>query len=456
MVRRRIPPEDRVNIEEENMIHRFPQIRFITLLTIVAIPFAAFAAEPVGRQHGGGSTMDWQLNSTGHDKATLSWSCGDGEVEVVEVQERQEPSRSAIATSARFRTARAPGNCGSRRRSRRTVAKKLEAARAANDDKAARKIMKDAGLDPDAIDAVRRVHGRERRDRQHGRVRKASNAAGSASGASVSTPTRRPSGPIAVNDQVIPDDLIVQGSGCVGFDCVNNESFGFDTIRLKENNLRIKFEDTSRRQPSRPTTGSSPPTTPPAAARASSRSRTSPARRVPFTITAGAPTNSIFVDSTGRVGFRTSTPVLDLHINTSNTPAIRLEQNNAGGFTAQTWDIGAQRGELLRPRRDRRLAPAVPHPPGRADQLARHLRRRRRRHRHRQPGRDSSTSPTATTRAASASDELANRHRRLLHRLTRGAGIGTDAASDSLASDASVERLANAVADCHVTDGRRA
>ena len=46
-------------------------------------------------------------------------------------------------------------------------------------------------------------------------------------------------------DQVIPDDLIVQGSACIGLDCVNNESFGFDTIRLKENNLRIKFDDTS-------------------------------------------------------------------------------------------------------------------------------------------------------------------------------------------------------------------
>src|ERR1700682_283443 len=49
----------------------------------------------------------------------------------------------------------------------------------------------------------------------------------------------------AVSDFVIADDLIVQGSACVGLDCVNNESFGFDTLRLKENNTRIKFEDTS-------------------------------------------------------------------------------------------------------------------------------------------------------------------------------------------------------------------
>src|SRR2546428_12029828 len=49
----------------------------------------------------------------------------------------------------------------------------------------------------------------------------------------------------AFPDQVIPDDVIVQGSACVGLDCVNNESFGFDTIRLKENNTRIAFVDTS-------------------------------------------------------------------------------------------------------------------------------------------------------------------------------------------------------------------
>src|SRR5262245_54118892 len=46
-------------------------------------------------------------------------------------------------------------------------------------------------------------------------------------------------------DQVFPDDVIVQGSNCVGLDCVINESFGFDTLRLRENNLRIKFDDTS-------------------------------------------------------------------------------------------------------------------------------------------------------------------------------------------------------------------
>jgi len=46
-------------------------------------------------------------------------------------------------------------------------------------------------------------------------------------------------------DQVINDDLIVVQSECVGQDCVNGEVFDFSTIRLKENNLRIDFIDTS-------------------------------------------------------------------------------------------------------------------------------------------------------------------------------------------------------------------
>lgn len=152
---------------------------------------------------------------------------------------------------------------------------------------------------------------------------------------------------VTAADQVIPDDLIVQGSECVGLDCVNNENFGFDTIRLKENNLRIHFDDTS-------TSAGFPANdwrliANDSASGGSSKFsiEDSTSSKTPFTITAGAATNSIFADSTGRIGLRTSTPVLDLHINTSNTPAIRLEQNNSGGFTAQTWDIGANEANFF-------------------------------------------------------------------------------------------------------------
>jgi hypothetical protein len=152
---------------------------------------------------------------------------------------------------------------------------------------------------------------------------------------------------ITATDQVIPDDLIVQSSLCVGFDCVNNENFGFDTIRLKENNTRIKFEDTSAGSfPSQDwqlTANDSAS----GGANKFSIDAITPSSSTPFTILAGAPSSSIFVDSTGRVGLRKSTPVLDLHIATGNTPAIRLEQTNASGFTAQTWDIAGNEANFF-------------------------------------------------------------------------------------------------------------
>jgi hypothetical protein len=154
-------------------------------------------------------------------------------------------------------------------------------------------------------------------------------------------------GVITAADQVIADDLIVQGSTCVGLDCVANESFGFDTLRLKENNTRIKFDDTSASAgfPANDWQLTANDSASGGSSKFSIEDITG--SKVPFTVTAGASTNSIFVDSTGRVGFRTATPVLDLHVATSNTPAIRLEQNNSGGFTAQTWDIGANEANFF-------------------------------------------------------------------------------------------------------------
>src|SRR5207237_6713662 len=113
-------------------------------------------------------------------------------------------------------------------------------------------------------------------------------------------------------DQVIPDDLIVQGSLCVGLDCVNNESFGFDTIRLKENNTRIKFDDTST-SPGFPANDWQLTANDSASGGASKFSiEDISGAKVPFTVTAGAPTNSLFVAFSGKLGLRTATPVLEV------------------------------------------------------------------------------------------------------------------------------------------------
>src|SRR3990170_3369498 len=134
-------------------------------------------------------------------------------------------------------------------------------------------------------------------------------------------------------DQVIPDDLIVQGSVCVGLDCVNGESFGFATIRLKENNTRIDFTDTS--------VGTFPTRDWRLEANSSANgganyfaikdmgdnSTGAEGGTALLTVTAGARANSIFVSSAGNVGFGTSTPVLVAHGRNGNTPGLRLEQD---------------------------------------------------------------------------------------------------------------------------------
>ncbi len=140
-------------------------------------------------------------------------------------------------------------------------------------------------------------------------------------------------------DQVFLDDLIVDGSACIGQDCVNGENFGFDTIRLKENNLRIKFQDTS-------SSASFPSVDWQITANDSSNGGANKfsiddidGGRTPFTIEAGSISNALYVDSDGDVGVGPSSPVVEVHAVDGNTPTVRLEQNGSSGFTPQTWDV---------------------------------------------------------------------------------------------------------------------
>jgi hypothetical protein len=158
---------------------------------------------------------------------------------------------------------------------------------------------------------------------------------------------------LASPDQVIPDDLIVQGSACVGLDCVNNESFGFDSIRVKENNDRIQFDDTSTsagfatnnwqiRANSSANGGASFLGIVDQGATGNSETGT-----IVFEVDAGAAANALRVASNSKLGLRTATPVLDVHVNTTDTPAMRFEQNNSGGFTAQTWDVAGNEANFF-------------------------------------------------------------------------------------------------------------
>jgi len=140
--------------------------------------------------------------------------------------------------------------------------------------------------------------------------------------------------------QVIATDLVVQGSVCAGFDCASSESFGFDTQRYKENNLRIHFDDTS-------SSASFPSNDWRIAINDTSNGGSSyfavedaTAGTTPFRVMAGAGNNAIYVsNSGGNVGFGTASPVVEAHIADGDSPTLRLEQNGSNGWTPQIWDI---------------------------------------------------------------------------------------------------------------------
>jgi hypothetical protein len=140
-------------------------------------------------------------------------------------------------------------------------------------------------------------------------------------------------------DLCYADDMIIQYSLCVGVDCVCNMNFGFDTIVLKENNLRILFDDTS-------TSGSFPYNDWRLIANDSNNGGASyfaiedaTAGRRPFTVEAGAPANTLYVKNSGRVGIGTATPSTKLHVVYCDTPAMRLDQDGSCGWAAQIWDV---------------------------------------------------------------------------------------------------------------------
>lgn len=139
--------------------------------------------------------------------------------------------------------------------------------------------------------------------------------------------------------QLIGEDLFVQGSLGIGIDIVNNQAFGFDTFIMKENNLRMYFDDTSG-------SGSFPGNdwrfvfndTGNGGANYFAVSDAT-ANTTPFRVDAGAPNNSLRVDSAGDVGIGTDNPLVPMHVKDGNSPTLRIEQDGSNGFTPQTWDL---------------------------------------------------------------------------------------------------------------------
>jgi hypothetical protein len=53
-------------------------------------------------------------------------------------------------------------------------------------------------------------------------------------------------------NHIFNENLYVDGNQCLGTQCIGTEIFGYDTLRLKQDNLRIMFHDTSGALPGFP------------------------------------------------------------------------------------------------------------------------------------------------------------------------------------------------------------
>ena len=151
----------------------------------------------------------------------------------------------------------------------------------------------------------------------------------------------------AAADQLISDDLIVQGSLCSGSQCVDGESFGFDTIRMKQNLVRLGFVDTS--VGAFPTTDWQITVNDPDGqgfGEFFAIDNLDTGARI-LRLDSAAPANSVYVDNFGNLGLGTSTPGLELHLLDSDTPGVRLQQDTSLGNPGIVWDIAGNEANFF-------------------------------------------------------------------------------------------------------------
>ncbi|HYR28878.1 MAG TPA: hypothetical protein VEU30_10460, partial [Thermoanaerobaculia bacterium] len=301
------------------------QRSFAAALAAAILPLLAVAAEPVARTVATASSIEWHPHG---DPAAivLSVQRADGHV----VTETFAAGRTPLLRAEDL------GFDGTYTYELHAVPRvgplvraRLAAARAAGDEAAVARIQREAGLDAIAV--------------QMGSFTIA-NGAIAPLGVS-EEPVLEATTNVRIGDPVgntfFTDDVSAQVGVCAGTDCTASESYGFASIKMKENNTRLKWEDTSSSAGFATTDWqlSAGDTFSGGVEKFFLEDLT--AGTVPVLIEGNSPTSALYVDSTGRIGFRTSAPARDLHISTPNFPTIRLEQNTLGGFAARSWELAA-------------------------------------------------------------------------------------------------------------------
>ena len=135
------------------------------------------------------------------------------------------------------------------------------------------------------------------------------------------------------------DNPTIRSFLCVGFNCADQDIAGIDDFRVKDNTIRIHFDDVS---------SSSSPDNDWRIMINDSASGTEEyfaiqdATRGPqiFRLSAGAPENALFMAPTGRIGLKTAMPLREMHMVDASTVSLRMDQRG-GSAPVQVWDINA-------------------------------------------------------------------------------------------------------------------
>ena len=133
-------------------------------------------------------------------------------------------------------------------------------------------------------------------------------------------------------DLIEDGDLIVKGNACIGGACTNS-SADVDVLKLKATHPAIVFDEVGVLESASFDWGLL--ANPSDIDQFSIASNDGSSTLTPFTLTGGAPDNSLFVSATGKVGLGTASPGNRLHVvcNDPGETCAKIENNSATGFS---------------------------------------------------------------------------------------------------------------------------
>lgn len=148
-------------------------------------------------------------------------------------------------------------------------------------------------------------------------------------------PKSPPSG-VTLKDLIESGNLIVKGRGCIGSSCGNSDA-NVDALKLKVTHPNILFDETGTGVPGGATFDWALEGNPSDVDRFSIASNDGTTILTPFTLTGGAPDNSLFVAANGSLGLGTATPGAKLHLfDSADVSTVLTIENSSTGVNAVT------------------------------------------------------------------------------------------------------------------------